>query len=82
MVIHSSAGSYKRRQKAFLKEQEAKKSVAPKISEKKVVVKEPVKVDESAAVPVVVDDPTAEEFIATLPKKQNRKKVTDKIIEE
>ena len=48
--------------------------------EKKVVIKEPVKVEEPIAAPVI-DDPTADEFIATLPKKQSRKKVT-KIIEE
>jgi hypothetical protein len=50
------------------------------VPEKKVVIKERVKVEESITAPVI-DDPTAEEFIATLPKKQSRKKVT-KIIEE
>ena len=79
MVIHSGAGSYRRKRQA-LKREEAKKPVVPEISEKKVVVKEPVKV--AAAPTPVVDDPTAEEFIATLPKKQNRKKVTETIIEE
>ena len=78
MVIHSSPGS--RRRKKILPKEEIKKTVAPAVPEKKVVIKEPVKVEESIAVPVV-DDPTAEEFIATLPKKQSRKKVT-KIIEE
>ena len=45
---------------------------------------EPVRLAKKEVVeetPVTVEDPTAEEFIATLPKKQNRKKVT-KIIEE
>ena len=78
MVIHSSPGS--RRRKKALPKEEVKKTVAPVVPEKKVVIKEPVKVEEPIAVPVV-DDPTAEEFIATLPKKQSRKKVT-KIIEE
>ena len=78
MVIHSSPGS--RRRKKALPKEEIKKTVAPKVSEKKVVIKEPVKVEESVAVPAI-DDPTAEEFIATLPKKPSRKKVT-KIIEE
>ena len=77
MVIHSSPGS--RRRKKVLPKEEIKKTVAPVMPEKKVVIKEPVKVEESAT--PVVDDPTAEEFIATLPKKQSRKKVT-KIIEE
>lgn len=44
------------------------------MSEEKVVI-------EKSIIPTVVEDPTAEEFIATLPKKQSRKKVT-KIIEE
>ena len=78
MVIHSSPGS--RRRKKALPKEEVKKTVAPKVSEKKVVVKEPVKVEGPVAVSVI-DDPTAEEFIATLPKKPSRKKVT-KIIEE
>lgn len=78
MVIHSSPGS--RRRKKALPKEEVKKTVAPKVSEKKVVVKEPVEVEESVTVPVI-DDPTVEEFIATLPKKPSRKKVT-KIIEE
>lgn len=78
MVIHSSPGSRKR--KKVLPKEEVKKTVAPAVPEKKVVIKEPVKVEEPITVPVV-DDPTAEEFIATLPKKQSRKKVT-KIIEE
>ena len=78
MVIHSSPGS--RRRKKILPKEEVKKTVAPAVPEKKVVIIEPVKVEEPVAVPVV-DDPTAEEFIATLPKKQSRKKVT-KIIEE
>ena len=78
MVIHSSPGS--RRRKKVLPKEEVKKTVAPAVPEKKVVIKEPVKVEEPVTVPVI-DDPTAEEFIATLPKKQSRKKVT-KIIEE
>ena len=78
MVIHSSPGS--RRRKKVLPKEEVKKTVAPVVPEKKVVIKELVKVEEPVTVPVV-DDPTAEEFIATLPKKQSRKKVT-KIIEE
>lgn len=78
MVIHSSPGS--RRRKKVLPKEEVKKTVAPAVPEKKVVIKEPVKVEEPITAPVI-DDPTAEEFIATLPKKQSRKKVT-KIIEE
>ena len=78
MVIHSSPGSH-RRKKALPKE-EIKKTVAPKVSEKKVAVEESVKVEKPVTVPVI-DDLTAEEFIATLPKKPSRKKVT-KIIEE
>ena len=78
MVIHSSPGS--RRRKKALPKEEVKKTVAPKVSEKKVVVKEPIEVEELVTVPVI-DDPTVEEFIATLPKKPSRKKVT-KIIEE
>ena len=77
MVIHSSPGS--RRRKKVLPEKEVKKLVAPEVPEKKVVIEESVKVEEPMA--IVIDDPTAEEFIATLPKKQSRKKVT-KIIEE
>lgn len=78
MVIHSSPGS--RRRKKILPKEEVKKTVAPAVPEKKVVIKEPVKVEEPITAPAI-DDPTAEEFIATLPKKQSRKKVT-KIIEE
>ena len=78
MVIHSSPGS--RRRKKVLPKEEVKKTVAPAVPEKKVVIKEPVNAEESIATPAI-DDPTAEEFIATLPKKQSRKKVT-KIIEE
>lgn len=77
MVIHSSPGS--RRRKKVLPKEEVKKLVAPEVPEKKVVIEESVKVEEPMA--IVIDDPTAEEFIATLPKKQSRKKVT-KIIEE
>lgn len=78
MVIHSSPGS--RRRKKILPKEEVKKTVAPVVPEMKVVIEESVKAEESIVVPTI-DDPTAEEFIATLPKKQNRKKVT-KIIEE
>lgn len=78
MVIHSSPGS--RRKKKVLPKEEVKKTVAPAVPEKKVVIKERTKVEDPITVPAV-DDPTAEEFIATLPKKQSRKKVT-KIIEE
>ena len=78
MVIHSSPGS--RRRKKVLPKEEVKKAVAPAVPEKKVVIKEPVKVEEPIAAPAI-DDPTAEEINATLPKKQSRKKVT-KIIEE
>lgn len=74
MVIHSSPGSRKRKK---ILPAEEKEIVTSKIPEKKVVIKKEV-VEE---IPVTVEDPTAEEFIATLPKKQNRKKVT-KIIEE
>ena len=77
MVIHSSPGS--RRRKKVLPKEEVKKFVAPEVPEKKVVIEESVKAEEPMA--IVIDDPTAEEFIATLPKKQSRKKVT-KIIEE
>ena len=53
-----------------------KKEEVKKVPEKKVVKKEPV-------IEAPIEDPTAEEFIATLPKKQQRgsKKVI-KIIEE
>ena len=51
-----------------------------KIPEKKIII--PVVEEQQESItPTVVEDPTAEEFIATLPKKQSRKKVT-KIIEE
>lgn len=50
------------------------------IPEKKIII--PVVEEQQESItPTVVEDPTAEEFIATLPKKQSRKKVT-KIIEE
>lgn len=75
MVIHSSPGRH--RKKKILPKEE---NMTPIVPEKKVVKKESVKVEESIPVPVV-DDPTADEFIATLPKKQSRKKVI-KIIEE
>ena len=78
MVIHSSPGS--RRRKKVLPKEEVKELIVPAVPEKKVVIEESVKVEEPITVPVI-DDPTAEEFIATLPKKQSRKKVT-KIIEE
>ena len=71
MVIHSSSG--RRKKKKILPKEELKQSVTP-ISKEKVVIEESI-------TPTVVEDPTAEEFIATLPKKQSRKKVT-KIIEE
>ena len=74
MVIHSSPGSRKRKK---ILPTEEKEIVTSKIPEKKVVIKKEV-IKET---PAIVEDPTAEEFIATLPKKQNRKKVT-KIIEE
>lgn len=53
-----------------------KKEEVKKVPEKKVVKKEPV-------IEAPIEDPTAEEFIATLPKKQQRgsKKVI-KIVEE
>ena len=51
-----------------------------KIPEKKIII--PVVEEQQESItPTVVEDPTAEEFIATLPKKQSRKRVT-KIIEE
>lgn len=78
MVIHSSPGG--RKKKKILPKEEIKQSVTPIMSEEKVVIEESVKNEESIT-PTVVEDPTAEEFIATLPKKQSRKKVT-KIIEE
>lgn len=78
MVIHSSPGG--RKKKKILPKEEIKQSVTPIMSEEKVVIEESVKIEESIT-PLVVEDPTAEEFIATLPKKQSRKKVT-KIIEE
>ena len=77
MVIHSSPGS--RRRKKVLPKEEVKKLVAPEVSVNKLVIEESVKVEEPVV--IVIDDPTAEEFIAALPKKQSRKKVT-KIIEE
>lgn len=76
MVIHSSPGRH--RKKKILPREE--KNMTPIVPEKKVVKMEPVKVEEPIPAPVV-DDPTADEFIATLPKKQSRKKVV-KIIEE
>ena len=74
MVIHSSPGG--RKKKNILPKEEIKKSVAPEtVPEKKVVIEKSVGVEE-VAIPAV-EDPTAEEFIATLPKKQtSRKKVT------
>jgi hypothetical protein len=52
------------------------------IPEKKVIIPVVEEQPETITPVAVVDDPTAEEFIATLPKKQpSRKKVT-KIIEE
>ena len=79
MVIHSSPGS--RRRKKVLPKEEVKKAVAPAVPEKKVVKEEPV--IEASIIEKPIEDPTAEEFIATLPKKQQRgsKKVI-KIIEE
>ena len=71
MVIHSSSG--RRKKKKILPKEELKQSVTPIFKEKVVI--------EESITPTVVEDPTAEEFIATLPKKQSRKKVT-KIIEE
>ena len=73
MVIHSSPGS--RRKKKILPREEIKKTMIPVVPEKEVIIEE-----SNVAIPIV-DDPTAEEFIATLPKKPSRKKVT-KIIEE
>lgn len=79
MVIHSSPGG--RKKKKILPKEEVTKSVAPvKVPEKEVVIEETVKVEE-IAVPVI-EDPTAEEFIATLPKKQTSRKKVTKIIEE
>ena len=51
-----------------------------KIPEKKIIISV-VEEQQESITSTVVEDPTAEEFIATLPKKQSRKKVT-KIIEE
>lgn len=67
----------KTRWKAALPKKEAeekfpkKKAIAPKVEE----------VEKKVEMPVI-DDPTAEEFIATLPKKQQRGKKVVKIIEE
>ena len=59
-----------------------KKEEVKKVPEKKVAIEEKPVIEE-AIIEKVIDDPTAEEFIATLPKKQQRgsKKVI-KIIEE
>ena len=79
MVIHSSPGG--RKKKNIFPKEEIKKSVAPEIvPEKEVVVEESVKVEEITV--SAVEDPTAEEFIATLPKKQTSRKKVTKIIEE
>ena len=79
MVIHSSPGG--RKKKNILPKEEIKKSVAPEtVPEKKVVIEKSVGVEE-VAIPAV-EDPTAEEFIATLPKKQTSRKKVTKIIEE
>ena len=79
MVIHSSPGG--RKKKKALPKEEVKKSVAPGVvPEKKVVIEESVGVEEIAV--SAVEDPTAEEFIATLPKKQTSRKKVTKIIEE
>ena len=75
MVIHSSPGAH--RKKLIQKKQENKQPVAPK---KEVVLEQP-KVEEEN---ILFDDMLAADAkpeIASLPKKQNRKKVT-KIIEE
>ena len=74
MVIHSNPN---RKKKKPIVKQEVKPAVPKKVPEKKLAIETAVK-----TVPVEkIEDPTAEEFIANLPKKQTRKKVT-KIIEE
>ena len=52
-----------------------------KIPEKKVIAPKVEEVEKKVEMPVI-DDPTAEEFIATLPKKQQRGKKVVKTIEE
>lgn len=75
MVIHSSPGAH--RKKLIQKKQENKQPIAPKkevILEQQKVEEENILFDEIFAV-------EAKPEITSLPKKQNRKKVT-KIIEE
>ena len=52
-----------------------------KIPEKKIIIPV-VEEQQESMTPTVVEDPTAEEFIATLPKKQTSRKKVTKIIEE
>ena len=52
-----------------------------KIPKKKAITPKVEEVEKKVEIPVI-DDPTAEEFIATLPKKQQRGKKVVKIIEE
>ena len=75
MVIHSSPGAH--RKKLIQKKQENKQPITPK----KEVILEESKVEENN---IIFDEIFAAEVkpeITSLPKKQNRKKVT-KIIEE
>jgi hypothetical protein len=77
MVIHSSPGRH-RKKKMIPKEEVL---MTPVVFEKEVVINEVVEIEQKSDNILPIDDPTAEEFIATLPKKQYRKKVT-KVIEE
>ena len=67
----------KTRWKAALPEKE----VEEKLPEKKAIAPKVEEVEKKVEMPVI-DDPTAEEFIATLPKKQQRGKKVVKTIEE
>ena len=53
-----------------------------KIPEKKIIIPVVEEQQKSIIPATLVEDPTAEEFIATLPKKQTSRKKITKIIEE
>ena len=75
MVIHSSPGAH--RKKSIQEKQENKQPVAPK---KEVILEQP-KVEEENILFDEIFEAEVKPKITSLPKKQNRKKVT-KIIEE
>lgn len=75
MVIHSSPGAHRR--KLIQKKQENKQPIAPK---KEVILEQP-KVEEDNIIFDEIFAADAKPETTSLPKKQNRKKVT-KIIEE